>query len=834
MTNSRETTFCNLATKISLGIAVIAMFFAMPAGHAQTRDPILPKLSVAKSNFFHANPEAWNQFVAGLPRRPLGLPQATRPAVKPQFGGTWTAVTPASPDAGLCNPLLLTDGTVLVHDCSTTPNWYKLTPDSTGNYATGTWSTVASLPSGYGPQYNASAVLPDGRVIIEGGEYNINCNGSNEAWTSLGAIYDPVGNTWTSVTPPSGTGWLNTGACGVNNGGGIGDAPSIVLPDGTFMLGACCAEPPLDALFNPTTLGWTSTGVPSSYQNEQGYTLLQNGNVLTIDVWNPPAAQAYNQATGTWSAVASTPVSLIDPKTCGNYEIGPAVTRPDGTVVAFGGNTGCTTPATDPTAIYTPSSNSWVQGPDVPSVCGSSGMTPCDLADAPASLLPNGNVLFAASSGYGQNPTHFFEFTSANAINQVSDPLFFAGTSAAYYYNFLMLPNGQIFMTDFSNVAEVYVPAGGPNSSWAPTITSVPSCVVPGTSYSVSGTQLHGLSQGAAYGDDVQGATNYPLVQIVNTSSGKVYYARTTGFSTMSIAPGQAGSANFAVPGGLPTGAATLYVIANGIASIGQAITVNTSCAISQPTLQVAPTTAISSSGTQGGPFSPSSFSYMLSASSGSLNYSITNVPSWLTASSSSGTVTTSQKTITFSVNTSAKSLAPHSYVNSINFNNTSTGQGNTSRVATLNVNPKQFTIKVSASPAADGTVSGGGSFAGGSQQTVTATPKSGFDFLHWAETGKVVSTSESYTFTVTGNATLIADFAAPKKYTVTVRASPTADGTVSGGGTFVGGSPQTVTATPNGTHSFVHWTQNRRVVSTSESYTFTLSANVTLVAIFR
>jgi hypothetical protein len=42
------------------------------------------------------------------------------------------------------------------------------------------------------------------------------------------------------------------------------------------------------------------------------------------------------------------------------------------------------------------------------------------------------------------------------------------------------------------------------------------------------------------------------------------------------------------------------------------------------------------------------------------------------------------------------------------------------------------------------------------------------------------------------------------------------------------------VTATPNGTHTFVHWTQSGKVVSTSESYTFTLGANTTLVADFK
>jgi Divergent InlB B-repeat domain len=64
---------------------------------------------------------------------------------------------------------------------------------------------------------------------------------------------------------------------------------------------------------------------------------------------------------------------------------------------------------------------------------------------------------------------------------------------------------------------------------------------------------------------------------------------------------------------------------------------------------------------------------------------------------------------------------------------------------------------------------------------------------------------------------------------------TPSADGTVSGGGKFAEGSSQTVTATPKGTHSFVHWTQSGKVVGTSPSYTFPMpSANVTLVADFR
>jgi len=180
---------------------------------------------------------------------------------------------------------------------------------------------------------------------------------------------------------------------------------------------------------------------------------------------------------------------------------------------------------------------------------------------------------------------------------------------------------------------------------------------------------------------------------------------------------------------------------------------------VNPPALQVSPSTNIAASGTQGGPFSPSSFSYRLSAAKGSLSYSITNVPSWLTVSSKSGTVTTTKKTITFTVNASARSLTPKTYGNSINFNNTTNNQGSTTRAATLTVAPKNYTVKVSASPTADGTVTGGGTFAGGTSDTVTATPNTGHTFVHWTQSGKVVSTSASYTFTVSGNVTLVADF---------------------------------------------------------------------------
>jgi hypothetical protein len=358
------------------------------------------------------------------------------------------------------------------------------------------------------------------------------------------------------------------------------------------MQAACCLLPDGDALLEPASLTWNNTGAPrfgNYYQDEQGYQLLPNGKVLTLDIWtdfdfntggstgNATNAELYNPNTGMWAPTGSTPVSLVDPYECGNFEIGPAAVRPGGTVVAFGGNTGCKAAGSppDPTAIYQISAGTWSAGPNVPAVCGKQGTKNCDLADAPAAVLPDGNILFAASAGYGDAPTHFFEYTTANAINQVADTVFYSSIFGAYYYNFLVLPNGQVLSTDFSRYAEVYTPTGAAPAAWAPKIASYPQVVNPGGSYEISGTQFNGLSQGAYYGDDVQGATNYPIVRITNDGTGHVFYARTANHSTMSIAPGTAGSTTFTVPAAIETGPGVLVVVANGIASKGVPIFVN-------------------------------------------------------------------------------------------------------------------------------------------------------------------------------------------------------------------------------------------------------------------
>ena len=146
----------------------------------------------------------------------------------------------------------------------------------------------------------------------------------------------------------------------------------------------------------------------------------------------------------------------------------------------------------------------------------------------------------------------------------------------------------------------------------------------------------------------------------------------------------------------------------------------------------------------------------------------------------------------------------------------------------------QQYTVNVSANPNIGGSVTGGGTYNQGQSCTVTASPNAGYTFTNWTENGNVVSTNRSYTFTVTANRTLVANFQAqPQNYTVTVSANPTNGGNVTGGGTYQQGQSCTVTATANTGYNFTNWTENGNVVSTQANYTFTVNSNRTLMANF-
>jgi len=436
----------------------------------------------------------------------------------------------------------LTDGSVLAQGYNDS-DWWKLTPDINGSYLNGTWTQVASLPAGYSPDAFASAVLANGRVIIEGGEYNF----GNFTLTNQGAIYDPIANTWTSVTPPKG--WKY-----------IGDSPSVVLPNGSYVVGNKLTKQMRE--FDPKTLTWKtlSSKGKSDFDAEEGWTLLADGTFLTADVKNAPNSEIYSTTLKEWKTAGSTIVDLHSPSPFGCIpygpngklcyyppgEIGPAILRPDGTVFYTGSYANNNGPGN--TAIYDSLTGKWSVGPVFPN--------DDNAGDSFAVLLPNGDVLVEGDSG----TSYVFDGT-----NLTPGP--------ATFGSLMMLPTGQVLVG--GGTTELYNPTGTYQTSWQPAISSYPSSVTRGSTYSITGTQFNGLSQAASFGDEFQTATNYPLVRITNNSTNHVFYARTHDHSTMGVATGSATvSTNFDVPATVETGASTLEVVANGIPSVPVNITV--------------------------------------------------------------------------------------------------------------------------------------------------------------------------------------------------------------------------------------------------------------------
>ena len=370
----------------------------------------------------------------------------------------------------------------------------------------------------------------------------------------------------------------------------MGDAASDVLPDGTFMLQqpcqTCVTNPDLtvdDALLNAKTLTWTV--IPATGKNdpndEEGWTLEPNGTLLTLDLWAPGQTQLYNPRTKSWSFAGGTAADgdPVDPFPV--VEIGPQIEMPGGNTFVVGAGsstqeapTACTTDAETQSALYQyqpGTAGTWAAGPEIPAIGGEE----YDSTDGPGSILPDGNVLFDASACVYNTPTHFFLYSaSSNTLSQVPD-VPNAPNDTSFNTRMLALPNGQILFDDGSSQMEVYTAGGTPNRSWEPLITSLSSTkLAPGGTYTLSGTQLAGLDQGAAYGDDVQDNTNFPLVRITNSATGVVTYARTSNWTSVSIAPGTRSSTDFTLPPSTPAGRSTLVVVANGIASPPSTVTI--------------------------------------------------------------------------------------------------------------------------------------------------------------------------------------------------------------------------------------------------------------------
>jgi hypothetical protein len=248
-------------------------------------------------------------------------------------------------------------------------------------------------------------------------------------------------------------------------------------------------------------------------------------------------------------------------------EEGPAFLLPNGHAFFIG--------STPVTAIYIPSGNTspgtWKKGPSMSFSVGNLG-----APDAPAAMLPNGKILCALSptpniQGSNTNifttPTYFYEYDysqgSIGTFTPVNTPGGGASDNAPTYpMRMLDLPDGGVLLTDGSTVYE-YTPTNGtPLSSGQPVINNV-AWNSDGT-LTITGVLFNGNSQGAAYGDDAQMDSNFPIVRFVG--GGGVYYGTTYNWSSTSVQSPNTVTAQVSLPAGvlLNPGAYSMYVIANG------------------------------------------------------------------------------------------------------------------------------------------------------------------------------------------------------------------------------------------------------------------------------
>ena len=133
------------------------------------------------------------------------------------------------------------------------------------------------------------------------------------------------------------------------------------------------------------------------------------------------------------------------------------------------------------------------------------------------------------------------------------------------------------------------------------------------------------------------------------------------------------------------------------------------------------------------------------------------------------------------------------------------------------------------------GYTTGDGLYDKGDQATVAAFANDGYELVRFYDKGGNVLQQDgsSYTFGVTVPQTFKAEFRKVANYTVSVSASPSAGGSVTGGGSYKGGISCTVTATLNSGYVLDGWYEGSSKVSSDASYTFTVSSNRTLTAKF-
>jgi len=234
--------------------------------------------------------------------------------------------------------------------------------------------------------------------------------------------------------------------------------------------------------------------------------------------------------------------------------------------------------------------------------------------------------------------------------------------------------------------------------------------------------------------------------------------------------------------------------------------------------LSVTPADGLTSSGIQGGPFTPSSKAYTLQNTGGSsIDWTASKLQTWTTLSSASGTLNAgASTTLTVSLNSGANSLSPGSYSDTVSFTNTTNGNGNTTRPVSVTVNVPIQTHTVTTSPSGLHVVVDGTTYTAphsftwevvSSHSLMAPSPQSGasgvrYVYGTWSDGG-----GQSHVITAPSSpTTYTASFTT--QYTLTTMVNPAGGGTINPAGTnwYDSGQHLSISANANPGYTFKSW----------------------------
>jgi N-acetylneuraminic acid mutarotase len=258
----------------------------------------------------------------------------------------WTPVGPMSSAREDFSATLLPDGKVLMAGGQTDLN--SLASAELYDPVTRSFSATGSLNDARA--FPAATLLRNGQVLIAGGL------ATSEAVLSSAELYNPATGTWSLTTPMQAAGYRLT---------------STLLPSGSVLVtgfsGTNTAE-----VYNPANATWTNTGPMTASQGFATATLLPDGEVL-LAAGGTSAAELYNSTTNDWTATGALKVAR---------QGAVAALLPDGKVLVAGGET-VTGKDLASAELYNPATGTW----------HATGSMRTGRYGATATLLPNGQVL---------------------------------------------------------------------------------------------------------------------------------------------------------------------------------------------------------------------------------------------------------------------------------------------------------------------------------------------------------------------------------------------------------------------------------------------------------